>query len=179
MGEKKAQNLLNAIKRSKERELPRIIVALGIFGVGETAARTLADHFGEFEDLRKASENELTEIEGIGPKIAQSIREFFAEDANKKMIDKLNEAGVKFESYRREKGATPLSGLTFVITGTLSKSRDHFKKQIIENGGKVTGSVSSNTDYLLAGENAGSKLDKAKKLKIKIIDEDKFNKMLK
>lgn len=178
MGDKKSQKLLDAIDGSKERELPRIIVALGIFGVGETAARTLADHFGTFDKFEGASEEELTEIEGIGPRIAQSIREFFAEKTNQEMLEKLRKAGVKFESYKKQKGATPLSGLTFVITGTLSKSRDHFKKQIIESGGKVTGSVSSNTDYLLAGENPGSKFDKAKKLDVKIIDENKFNELL-
>jgi len=179
MGEKKAQNLLDAVARSKTRELPRIIVALGIFGVGETAARTLAEHFRDFEKLRNASEEELTEIEGIGPKIAQSIREFFQQKQNEEMLKKLYHSGVEFRSVAKKTGPSPLADLTFVITGTLSRSRDHFKKLIIDNGGKVTGSVSANTDYLLAGENAGSKLDKAKKLGIKIVDEEEFNSLLK
>lgn len=178
MGDKKAENLLAGIKRTKDRPLPNLIVALGIFGVGETAARTLAVYFGEFEKLRNAPEEELTEIDGIGPKIAKSIVEYFAEKSNQKMIDKMLKAGVTFAPYGQTEGPSPLAGLTFVITGTLSKSRDHFKKLISENGGKVTGSVSSKTDYLLAGENAGSKQDKAKKLEIEIIDEEHLDNLI-
>jgi len=178
MADKKAANLLEAIEKSKSRELPNVILALGIFGVGETAARLLAGHFGQFDELVKATEEELTAIDGIGPIIARSIIKYFENPGNRKMIEKLKKAGVEFTEYETDSGEKPLSGKTFVITGSLSKARGHFKKLIEDAGGKVTGSVSSNTDYLLVGKNPGSKLDKAKKIGIEILDEDSFERII-
>ena len=179
MADKRAQNLLDAIETSKKRELPRVIVALGIFGVGETAARLLASHFGDFKAIQNAEFDELVTIDGIGPIIAQSTVDFFDNIGNKRMIKKMQTAGVEFPSYAIQKqDVGKLSGKTFVITGTLSKSRDHFKKLIEAAGGKTAGSVSSKTDYLLAGEKAGSKLDKAGKLGITIINEDEFYRLI-
>ena len=179
MAEKKASNILNAIEASKKVELPRIIVALGIFGVGETAARLLAEKFGEFDKLQQASYEELISIEGIGPIIAKSIIDYFANPGNQMMIEKLKKAKVLFKSFKVKERQTPLSGRTFVITGTLSKSRDHFKGLIEQAGGKVTGSVSSKTDFLLVGDNPGSKLDKARELGTKIIKEDELGRLIK
>jgi len=178
MADKRAQNLLDAIKNSKTRELPRIIVALGIIGVGETVALILAEFFEDFEKLKSAKLDELNEIAGIGPIIAKSIIEYFSNSGNQKMIEKMRKAGVVFALYKTEYKSTKLIGKTFVITGTLSRPRDYFKKLIINAGGKVTSTISKKTDYLLAGEKAGSKLDKAKKLGVDIIDENEFGSLL-
>ncbi|MCX6828906.1 MAG: NAD-dependent DNA ligase LigA [candidate division Zixibacteria bacterium] len=178
MGDKRAQNLLDSIEVSKKRDLPQIIVALGIFNVGETAARALAGHFGEFEKLYRATFEELTTIEGIGPIIAQSVIDYFANPGNKEMIAKMKKAGVSFPNFAMKRKSSSLLGKTFVITGTLSLPRDHFKKLIEDAGGKVSGSVSSKTNYLLVGEDAGSKLDGAKKLGVKIITEEELGKLL-
>jgi len=179
MGDKRAQNLLDAIEASKNRELPRIIVALGIFGVGETAARSLAEHFGDFERLYGASYDELIQIDGIGPIIANSIVDYFSNPGNREMIRKMKSARVAFPPYRITPKISPLTAKAFVITGTLSKPREHFKKLIKDNGGKVVASVSSKTDYLLAGVKAGSKLNNAKKLGVKIISEEELNDLIK
>jgi len=146
--------------------------------VGEAAARVLAERFETIDALMTAKAEELEQIEGIGPVLAQSIAEFFANDGNRQMIARLREGGVQFPPYRAARGGGPLDGKTFVITGTLSEPRGHFKKLIEQNGGKVTGSVSSNTDYLLCGEDPGSKRDKAEKLKVPIIGEDELRKLL-
>lgn len=178
MGEKKAQNLLTAIEQSKKRELPRIILALGILGVGEAAARILAEQFGELELLLRASVEELMEIDGIGPKIAQSIVDYFANPGNREMIAKMKRAGVVFAPYRSARRESVIAGKSFVITGTLSKPREHFKKLIQSLGGKVSGSVSSKTDFLLVGEDAGSKLENARKLGVMTLNEDEFSKLI-
>jgi DNA ligase (NAD+) len=178
MADKRAQNLLDAIQSSKERPLPQIIVALGIFNVGETAARLLAGHFGEFKAITTASAEELLSVDGIGPTIANVIVDYFSNNANRNMIDKMKKAGVIFGTYKTDKKKTALTDKTFVITGTLSKPRGYYKKLIEDAGGKVTGSVSSKTDFVLAGENPGSKLDKAKKLGVKTIDENSLAEML-
>ncbi len=178
MADKRAQNLLEAIEASKKRELPNIILALGIFGIGETAARLLAEEFGEFERLYEASVEKLTAIDGIGPKMAESIIDYFANEGNRNIIKKMKKAGVIFAPYKTTRKAGALQGKTFVITGTLSKSRNHFKKLIEDAGGKVSGSISARIDYLLAGDKAGSKLDKAKKLGVKIIDERALRQLL-
>jgi DNA ligase (NAD+) len=174
MGEKKAGNLLAAIDRSRATEFPRVINAFGIFGVGETAARVLAKHFQTLSRLENASVEELQEAEGIGPVIAESVHEFFRLDRNRKMIARMIEGGVLFPDYRHAASSQSLSGKTFVITGTLSKPRDHFKALVELNGGKVSGSVSKHTDYLLCGADPGSKLDNARKLGVKVIDENTF-----
>ncbi|MFH1699863.1 MAG: NAD-dependent DNA ligase LigA [Candidatus Zixiibacteriota bacterium] len=179
MAEKRAQNLLDAIELSKNRPLPNIIFALGIPGVGETAARTLAERFGTIDKLISASYEDLEAIGGIGPILAKSIVDYLSGDSGKEIITRMKNGGVKFtpfKSDRREVEA--IAGKTFVITGTLSKPRDHFKKLIENAGGKVASSVSKNTDYLLAGENAGSKLDKTNKLGVEVLDEAGFDGMM-
>src|SRR5216110_136763 len=172
MGEKSAQNVLNEIERSKRLPLERVIYGLGIRFVGERTAQFLAEHFGVMDDLVKASEDELQRVEEVGLRIAKSIVEFFAEPKNRELVDELRAAGLTFRGKKKERG-TKLTGKTFVLTGTLANySRDEAKKMIEDAGGKVTGSVSKKTDYVVAGEDAGSKLDKAKELGVKVIDEN-------
>jgi DNA ligase (NAD+) len=179
MADKRAQNLLNAIEQSRNRQLHNIITAFGIFGVGDTAAGILAEHFGQLEKLMNTDMEILTEIDGIGPVIARSIINYFSNTKNREMINKMKKAGVKFVPYEMDKTVTPLTGKIFVITGTLSRPRGYFKKLIEDSGGKVTSAISSKTDYLLAGDKAGSKLEKARKLGIAVIDEDRFNGLIK
>jgi len=178
MGDKKARNLLDNIGRSRQAELPRVIYALGMSGVGESAAQVLAAHFERFEALQEASAEEMESIPGIGPVIAQNIAAFFSQTPNRKMIEKLRTGGVQFPAFRAHRKGGKLAGLTFVITGTLSQPRNHFKKLIEDSGGKVTGSVSSDTDYLLCGKDPGSKLGKAGKLGVEVIDEDGLSRLL-
>ncbi len=173
MGDKRAENLLEAIDRSRSSGLPKVIYALGIAGVGESAAKLLADRFGSFGGLQQAALATLEEIEGIGPVLARNIRAFFDNDGNRCMIDKLHRGGVVFPDHRSSvRGG--LAGKTFVITGTLSKPRTYFKNTIERQGGKVAASVSKKTDYLLCGVNPGAKLDKARQLGAEIIDEEGF-----
>jgi len=171
MGEKSAQNVLDEIERSKKLPLERVIYGLGIRFVGERTAQFLAEHFGLMHDLVKASEDELQQVEEVGPRIAKSIVEFFAEPKNRELVDELRAAGLTFRGKKKERG-TKLTGKTFVLTGTLANySRDEAKKMIEDAGGKVTGSVSKKTDYVVAGADAGSKLDKATELGVAVIDE--------
>ena len=172
-GEKKVENLLSAIRESKERDPARLLAALGIQGVGITVAQTLVDHFGSLAALAASSREQLEQIPGIGPKLAESIVDWFAHEPNRQVLQKLEEAGVRTEAEVVEaEGPQPLAGLTFVITGTLpTMSREQAKDYVEFHGGRVTGSVSGKTDYLLAGEKAGSKLAKAEKLGVPILDE--------
>ena len=174
-----ADNLLASIEASKSRPLARLIAALGIRGVGEVSAGDLAGHFGNLDALSKAGTDDLQQIEGIGPNIAEGIVDWFSRPFNKQVLKKLKAAGVWPKGEEREKrkeGA--LTGLTFVVTGTLpTLSRDGVKEFIENNGGKVTDSVSKKTDYLILGENPGSKLDKAKSLGVKILDEAGLRKL--
>jgi len=171
MGDKSAENVLKEIENSKKLALERVIYGLGIRFVGERTAQFLAEHFGNMQDLVKASEEELQQVEEVGPRIAKSIVEFFAEPKNRELVDELRAAGLTLKGKKKERG-TKLSGKTFVLTGTLANySRDEAKKMIEDAGGKVTGSVSKKTDYVVAGTDAGSKLDKAKELGVKVIDE--------
>jgi len=175
MAEKRAQNLLDAIKRSKERPLANIIFALGIPGIGETAAALLAERFGTIDALSKVAGEEISGIGGIGPILAESIAGFFARTEARQMISRMKEAGVKFTPHKSErKEVAAIAGRTFVITGTLSKPRDHFKKLIENAGGKVSSSVSKKTDYLLCGESPGSKFDDATKYGVTVLDEPQF-----
>jgi len=178
MADKKAQNLLDAIERSRRTPLSKIIYALGIIGVGEAAAKLLADHFGTINSLQQASQDQLRGIDGIGPVIAANIEDFFRTPGNRELIAGMRKGGVDFPQQAPVGKGTGLAGLSFVITGTLSKPRDHFKSLIEQNGGKVSGSVSKKTDYLLCGADAGSKLDDARKLGVKVIAEDQFISML-
>ena len=171
MGDKSAQNILDEIEASKKLPLERVIYGLGIRMVGERTAQFLAEHFGSMEALEQASVEELQNVDEVGPRIAESIVEFFSIPANRKLVERLGEAGLAFKGKKKERG-TKLAGKTFVLTGTLQKyTRDEAKKMIEDAGGKVTGSVSKKTDYVVAGADAGSKLDKAKELGVAVIDE--------
>jgi DNA ligase (NAD+) len=178
--DKKAENLLASIKQARGQSLNRVIVGLGIHGVGEVMAGDLSRAFGNLSALSKASAAELQQIEGVGPNIAESIVDWFLQPANQKLLKKLKAAGVDPEMKKDEKrkqGA--LSGLTFVVTGTLPNfSRDEAREFIESNGGKATDSVSKKTSYLVLGENPGSKFEKAKLLGVKIINEDEFRKLV-
>jgi DNA ligase (NAD+) len=178
-GEKRVANLLAALEVSKERSPARLLSALGIQGVGATVAEVLVDHFRSFDALAAAPQEALEEVPGIGPKIADAVVDWFAHDPNRRVIDKLKAAGVRTEvGEAEEEGPQPLDGLTFVVTGTLPGfSRDQAREFITARGGRVTGSVSGNTDYLLAGERAGSKLDRAQKLGVPVIDEGELRRM--
>ncbi|MDX1437560.1 MAG: NAD-dependent DNA ligase LigA, partial [Anaerolineales bacterium] len=173
--EKKADNLLLAIRDSKSRPLARLITALGIEGVGEVVATTLAETFHSLDRLSSLTIDELTEVEGIGPNIAEEIVSWFNQDNNQRVLGKLKEAGVwpvEQVTASPGDGVRPLDGLVFVVTGTLTQyTRREVSDHIKRLGGKVTGSVSKKTDYLLAGQNAGSKLTKANDLGVKVIDE--------
>ena len=172
--EKKVANLLAAIRDSKERGPARLLAALGIQGIGATVAQLLVDYFGSLEALAATSRQELEQIPGIGPKLAESTVDWFAREPNRRVLRKLQEAGVRMEAHPVEaEGPQRLEGLTFVITGTLpTMSREQATEFIQAHGGKVTGSVSSRTSYLVAGERAGSKLDKAQKLDVPLLDEE-------
>jgi len=171
MGDKSAQNILDEIEASKKLPLERVIYGLGIRMVGERTAQFLAEHFGSMEELEKASGEELQKVNEVGPRIADSIVEFFAIPANQDLIKRLRKAELRLTGEKKQRG-TKLAGKTFVLTGTLAHfTRDEAKKMIEDAGGKVTGSVSKKTDYVVAGADAGSKLDKAKELGVEVIDE--------
>ncbi|MDK2805293.1 MAG: ligase [Thermoanaerobacterium sp.] len=180
MGDKSVKNLLNAIEESKGRDLDRVIFGLGIDLIGSKAASILANHFKTMDSLEEASFDELTNIEEVGPKMADSIIAFFKEKQNREILDKLKKAGVNMVKKESENTSNIFDGLTFVLTGTLSNyTRDEAKKLIEERGGKVTGSVSKKTNYVVAGTDPGSKLSKAQQLGVKVIDEKEFENMLK
>jgi DNA ligase (NAD+) len=173
-----ASKLLQKINDSKAAPLDRVIFGLGIRFVGERTAQFLAEHFGSMEELENASANELQNIDEVGPRIAESIVEFFSIAANRKLVERLREAGLTLTGQKKQRG-TKLAGKTFVLTGTLAHfSRDEAKKMIEDAGGKVTGSVSKKTDYVVAGADAGSKLDKAKELGVKVLDEKEMEKLV-
>ncbi|MGP0020031.1 MAG: NAD-dependent DNA ligase LigA [Candidatus Sulfotelmatobacter sp.] len=177
MGDKSAQNILDEIGESKKLPLERVIYGLGIRMVGERTAQFLAEHFGSMEALERATVEELQNVDEVGPRIAESIVEFFSIPANRKLVERLGAAGLAFKGKKKERG-TKLAGKTFVLTGTLRKyTRDEAKKMIEDAGGKVTGSVSKKTDYVVAGADAGSKLDKAKELGVAVIDEEELEKL--
>lgn len=180
-GEKSVDNILSAIENSKEKPFEKVLFALGIKQVGERTAKLLAKHFGSIENLSNASVDEIDDIYEIGPSIARSVVDFFKDDKNIKILNKLKKAGLKFESDNTGTAKTreEFIGKVFVLTGTLIKFTRSQASEIIENfGGRTSGSVSKKTDYVLAGAEAGSKLDKAKKLGVKILIEDDFEKMI-
>jgi len=177
MGDKSAQNILDEIEASKKLPLERVVYGLGIRMVGERTAQFLAEHFGSMEALSSASVEELQDVNEVGPRIAESVVEFFSNAANRKLVERLGEAGLAFKGKKKERG-TKLAGKTFVLTGTLAKhTRDEAKKMIEDAGGKVTGSVSKKTDYVVAGADAGSKLDKAKELGVGVINEEEMERL--
>ena len=170
---KRVSNLLAAIEASKERGPVRLLTALGIRGVGSAVAETLIDRYGSLEALAAASVEELQQIPGIGPKLAESLVAWLGRESNRRVLDKLKAAGVRTRLERAgAAGPQPLAGLTFVLTGTLpTMSREQATEFIQAHGGRVSGAVSGRTDYLVAGEKAGSKLERAQKLGVKVIDE--------
>ena len=178
MGKKSVENLLTEIAASKKLPLERLIFGLGIRMVGERTAEFLSAHFGSLDALMAASEEHLLEVEEVGPRIAQSILQFFAEEKNQKLIERLHAAGLTFTGEKKVRG-TKLTGLTFVLTGTLpTYSRDEAKRRIEDAGGKVSSAVSKKTSYVVAGEEAGSKLEKAQQLGVAVLDEAALLKLL-
>ncbi|MBZ5551951.1 MAG: NAD-dependent DNA ligase LigA [Acidobacteriia bacterium] len=179
MGKKSALNLLGEIENSRKAELSRLIFAIGIRFVGERTAQFLADHFGSLEKISKASAEELHQVEEVGPRVGEAILEFFHEPRNLELLKKLREAGLQFEQKKARKAEGRFSGKQFVLTGTLAHySRDEATRMIEEAGGRVTGSVSKNTNYVVAGDEPGSKLQRARALGVPVLSEDDLSKML-
>jgi DNA ligase (NAD+) len=183
MGKKSAQNLLDGLEASKQRGLGRLLAGLAIPHVGDSIADLLAKEFGDMDELTSASPERLNEINGIGPIMAQAIYDFFHAEHNRTLIDELRSLGLKLTQDRRpspaQLGGTDLTGKTFVVTGTLAKfSREEIEALIRQYGGKASGSVSKSTSYLVAGEKAGSKLDKAQKLGVAILTEEEFERLI-
>ncbi len=178
MGKKSAQNLLGGIEASKQRGLARLLAGLSILNVGVTVAEDLAEEFGSIDELQSASAQRLQQCRGIGPERADSISRYFHSPAGQKIIKELRELGVKLTQDKKVRG-TQLAGKTLVVTGTLVKyKRDEIETLIKELGGKAAGSVSKKTDYVVAGEEAGSKLAKAKELGVPVLTEDEFDKLI-
>ena len=179
LGEKSIGNLLHAIEQSKAQPFAKVLFALGIRYVGAGAAQKITDHFNSIDDIIAASEEEISSIYEIGPSISKSIKQFFSDKKNINLIENLRKSGLIFTSEKKEIVQSALTEKTFVLTGTLSTfSRDEAGARIIALGGKVTSSVSKNTDFVVAGEKAGSKLSKAESLGVKVLDENTFIKML-
>jgi DNA ligase (NAD+) len=179
MAEKSAQNLLDGIAASKKQPLARLIYALGIPFVGERTAQLLADHFSTLQEFAAASEEQLTEVGEVGPKVAAAIAEFFSEAANRQLIKKLAKAGINPTAAKRAVKSDKFAGKTFVFTGTLSnRSREAAGELVQQHGGKISSSVSKKTDYVVAGSDAGSKLEKARELEVTVLNENEFEKLL-
>jgi DNA ligase (NAD+) len=180
MADKSAQNVLAALEQSKRTTLPRFLFGLGIRHVGESTARDLARHFGEFDAIMNASVDELLEVSDVGPVVAQSIHTFFQQPHNREVVEQLRACGVTWEEGApAERAPRPLAGKTIVLTGTLpTLSRDEAKDLLESAGAKVAGSVSKKTDYVIAGAEAGSKLDKARELGVTVLDEDGLRSLL-
>jgi DNA ligase (NAD+) len=171
VGEKTAEALLEQIEGSKKQPLNRVLLGLGIRHVGERTAQALAEEFGSMDALMAATEEELTRVNDIGPKVAETVREFFSNERNVALVERLRGFGLTFTAEKKERG-TKFAGLTFVLTGTLpTLTREEAKERIERAGGKVSGSVSKKTSYVVAGEEAGSKLATAEKLGVAVLDE--------
>jgi DNA ligase (NAD+) len=180
MGVKSAGNLVRNIERSRQAPLPRVLNALGIRFVGERTAQFLAEEFGGLDRIAAADAASLQRAAEVGPKVAESIHMFFREPRNQELVERLRAAGLPFDYQAKPKEGGSLRGLTFVLTGILATlTREDARGLIETSGGKVTASVSKRTDYVLAGEDAGSKLDKARQLGIKVIGEQQLLEMIK
>ena len=181
MAEKSAGNVIAAIDRSKHTTLARFIYALGIRNVGESTARDLAQHFASIEELASADVAALQQVPDVGPVVAQSIAQFFAEPRNREVVEQLLAAGVSFKRVAREAlGSSKVRGKTFVLTGSLPNlTRDEAKQRIETRGGRITANVSKKTDYVVVGADAGSKYDKAVELGITLLDETGLLELLK
>jgi DNA ligase (NAD+) len=179
MAEKSAQNLLEEIEGSKKNSLARLIYALGIFSVGERTGQLLAEHFSSLEELASAKEEQLEAVHEVGPKVAASIVEFFSEPANRQLIKRLHKAGVHPTAEKRQVKSQKFAGKSFVFTGGLgNRSREEAGELVQQHGGKVSGSVSKKTDYVVVGTDPGSKYEKAKELGVTILTESEFEKLL-
>jgi DNA ligase (NAD+) len=177
-GEKSAENLIRAVERSKEQPFSRVLYALGIRHVGSVTAELIAERFGGEDLLRGVSVDQLTEINGVGGVVARAVVEYFDLEDNRHLVERLMEAGLNFEREKTRVSEGPLAGKRVVITGVLSRPRDHFVERLEAAGGTFTSSVSKNTDYVLAGEDAGSKLEKARSLGVPVLDEAGFEELL-
>jgi DNA ligase (NAD+) len=172
---KSAEQLVDAIAASRQQPLSRLLFGLGIDHVGEIAARELARHFGSMDALVSASREEISNVHGIGDVIAESVAAWFESAGGKRLVTRLRERGLNFEEPRVEASGSAFQGFVIVITGTLpTLSRDAAKALVEQNGGKVSDSVSKKTSFVVVGENAGSKLEKARTLGVEIIDEAEF-----
>jgi DNA ligase (NAD+) len=182
MGDKSSENLLQAIERSKRRPLARFLYALGIRYVGEFVAQLLAEHFGSLRRIMEASFEDLLAIEGIGPKVAEAVWQFFRNPENRAMLEELEALGVVPEEETAEVTASPggpLQGKTFVFTGALSRfSRKEAEELVRQKGGKVANAVSRKVDYLVVGENPGGKLEEARQKNVRILTEEEFYEMM-
>lgn len=179
MGEKSADNLIKSIQRSRSTTLPRFLFALGIPQIGETTAAALATHFGDLDAIMIADEDALVNVQDIGPIVAHNVVEFFAQQHNRDVIGGLIEAGINWPSIERVPADARFKDKTFVLTGSLSgMSRTEAREMLMTLGAKVTSSVSSKTDYVVAGSDPGSKLDKAERLGVQVIDEAEFNELI-
>jgi DNA ligase (NAD+) len=179
MGKKSAANVIRNIEKSKQNPVPRVINALGIRFVGERTATFLAEEFGVLDKIMSAKTDELQKAEEVGPKVAESIYQFFREPRNQDLIERLRSAGLQFEYRARRRHGGPLAGKTFVLTGTLvNLTREEARQQIEVAGGKVSNAVSKKTSFVVAGEDPGSKLDKARELGVEVIDEKKLIELL-
>jgi DNA ligase (NAD+) len=180
MGDKLAENILEAIDKSRRPDLPHLMHALGIRNVGEHLASVLAAHFGSIDRVAQAEVEELSQINEVGPIVAESISTFFKNHENQQFLKRLQQGGMVFPQAEKKSDYQPLAGQTFVITGTLAGYSRRQAKELLEKfGAKVASSVSGSTDYLVVGADPGSKLEKAQKLGIKIMDEDKFEELIK
>ena len=178
MADKRARNLIRAIDAARARPLNQIVYGLGIPNVGEHTAAVLSAEMGSIEHLMDATVNQLAEIHEVGPIVAEAIHTFFATPSTRKLIEKLRSSGVTFPVAAKRTGPGPLSGKTFVLTGTLERStRSIVKSAIEELGGRVSGSVSKKTDYVVVGENPGSKLVKAKELGVAVLNESEWEEL--
>jgi DNA ligase (NAD+) len=179
MGEKSAQNLLDEIEASKESPLSRVVYALGIQFVGERTGQLLAEHFSSLDELAEAKTEDLENVSEVGPKVAASITEFFSEASNRNVIKKLSKAGVRPTAEKRKVKSQKLAGKSFVFTGGLAnRSREEAGELVLQYGGKLSGSVSKKTDYVVVGTDPGSKYDKAKELGVTVLTEQEFEKLI-